>query len=184
MALKSAQLSGLDIKDAFSKVGKYMDRVTPGLLKSSAELVLKDHVAYACTEKRLDTARNNPRLTAVGCMVRAFAGGDPGSPLLRAHGNMLLKELPSVRKTDYYLAYYGTLAMFSLGGKYWEQWNRSIKDVILKKQIREGCADGSWDPFEAGKYGSVRAGRVFTTAMACLSLETYYRYPPVSINNR
>jgi hypothetical protein len=56
-----------------------------------------------------------------------------------------------------------------------------MKKVLLENQCKGGCPDGSWDPFNADKYGAQRAGRVFTTAVGCLSLEIYYRYLPVAM---
>ncbi|MFC1479311.1 hypothetical protein ACFL6F_01835 [Planctomycetota bacterium] len=180
MTLKSAQLAGLDIGEAYTNVRNHLDIVTPKIKKGN-KTVLAGHVAYAYVGNRISGRRDNPRLTAVGCMVRGFIGEDRNSTMLRAHGNMLLKEMPGSRKTDYYLTYYGTLAMFHLGNSYWNKWNKNLKDILIKKQAKAGCADGSWDPHEADKYGAMRAGRVFTTAMGCLSLEVYYRYPPVSV---
>ena len=74
--------------------------------------------------------------------------------------------------------YYATLAMFQMGGDYWKKWNESMQRVLLHTQSKGGCADGSWDAASAphGKAG----GRVFTTAIGCLSLEVYYRYLPVA----
>ena len=47
---------------------------------------------------------------------------------------------------------------------------------LIALQRRNGGADGSWDP--TSRWGS-RGGRVYTTALATLTLEVYYRYLPI-----
>lgn len=74
-----------------------------------------------------------------------------------------------------YFWYYGTLAMFRVGGPAWETWNEAMKGCLLPSQQE----DGSWQPISY--YGLTPAGddnrdRSYTTAMNVLSLEVYYRY--------
>ena len=75
-----------------------------------------------------------------------------------------------------YYWYYGTLAMYISGGEAWEQWNQQMKHTLLTLQTTSGVNEGSWEPngLWAG-YG----GRAYSTAMAALTLEVYYRYLPV-----
>ena len=65
----------------------------------------------------------------------------------------------------------------SNGGQRWEAWNHFIKKAVLPGQSRAGHEKGSWEP-DANWLGSM-GGRVFTTAMNVLTLEVYYRYPPL-----
>ena len=74
---------------------------------------------------------------------------------------------------DYYLWYNCTLAMFQVGGTPWERWNAVVRDRIIGLQERQGCARGSWAP--NSRWGNV-GGRVYTTALAVLTLEVYYRF--------
>jgi hypothetical protein len=181
MAMKSAKSSGLDIGNAFEGAAKHVEKVTPEI-KGDCSNPTMDHVGYAWYKSKPgNVGHRNSRLTAIGCLIRVFIGEDTSGKVLRAHGNKLLEELPKAKKTDYYRTYYATLAMFQMGGEYWKKWNATMKKVLLDKQCKGGCPDGSWDPFEAGKYGAQRAGRVFTTAVGCLSLEIYYRYLPVAM---
>jgi hypothetical protein len=48
-----------------------------------------------------------------------------------------------------------------------------MKNALVPTQKREGCENGSWDPI--GAWGTA-GGRVYATAINCLSLEIYYRY--------
>ena len=58
----------------------------------------------------------------------------------------------------------------------WQRWNAALQAELLARQRWDGTAAGSYDPDDLwGGYG----GRVYSTALATLSLEVYYRYLPV-----
>ena len=81
------------------------------------------------------------------------------------------------RTMDFYYWYFGTLAMFQIGGETWKTWNENIKSTLLSMQSKTGNEKGSWDPIDKWSgYG----GRVYTTSMAILTLEVYYRYPKLN----
>ena len=66
--------------------------------------------------------------------------------------------------------------MFQQGGEPWERWNTALRDLLVAEQVQAGPAAGSWEPRDAwGPYG----GRVYSTAVAALSLEVYYRFLPL-----
>jgi hypothetical protein len=74
--------------------------------------------------------------------------------------------------------------MFQMGGRYWKEWNTAMKKVLCENQCKGGCEDGSWHIPKPEWYNEIPAGqspmgRLFHTAMGCLSLEVYYRYMPV-----
>ncbi|MHC4600840.1 MAG: hypothetical protein ACYS47_17755, partial [Planctomycetota bacterium] len=71
--------------------------------------------------------------------------------------------------------YYQNLIFFSLGGADWARWNPGFRDLLVSKQNRGGCADGSWEPFDL--WGTT-GGRVYATAINVLNLEIYYKYTP------
>jgi hypothetical protein len=73
-----------------------------------------------------------------------------------------------------YAWYYGTLAMHQMGGRYFRQWNAVIKELLPGIQLEEGCDAGA---FKVYNYDFV-AGKVYSTCMGVLTLETYYRYKP------
>jgi hypothetical protein len=84
---------------------------------------------------------------------------------------------PNDGEKDFYLWHCCTTAMVHAGGAVWERWNASLRERIVALQEQQGCARGSWSPegsaYGRGKYG---AGRIYTTALAVLTLEAYYRY--------
>ena len=181
MALKSAKSSDLDIGNGFEGASAFIEKVTPEI-KGDEDNSKMDDVFYVYMEGNdKDHKHSNSRLTAIRLLIRVFLGQDTQSKTMRAHANRLLENLPTMQRTDYYQTYYATLAMFQMGGEYWKKYNETMKKVLLDKQMMGGCADGSWDPHDADKCGATRSGRLFVTAIGCLSLEVYYRYMPVSM---
>ena len=68
--------------------------------------------------------------------------------------------------------------MYQLRGIHWERWNDSLQATLLDSQRRDGPLAGSWDHDTVwGGYG----GRVYSTALATLCLEVYYRFLPMYI---
>jgi hypothetical protein len=73
-----------------------------------------------------------------------------------------------------YFWYYGTLAMFRVGGDEWKLWNVAMKETLLPAQDLKV----SWKPISVyAEYAQdTDRDRVYTTAMCVLTLEVYYRY--------
>ena len=72
------------------------------------------------------------------------------------------------QKIDYYTTYHAALAFHRLGGKDWETWNKSMVKALRAAQE----SNGSWGMDKWYKQG----GRIYSTALATMSLEVYYRY--------
>ena len=119
-------------------------------------------------------------MTATAMLSRIFMGDDPQEPMLQKQADLLLRSLPEwdpeAGSCDMYYWYYGTYAMFQVGGRHWKAWNSAMKSAVLDSQRRDGSAAGSWDP--AGPWG-MTGGRVYSTATMALSLEVYFRYAQV-----
>lgn len=119
--------------------------------------------------------------TGVGMLARQFLLNEPDGPLVRDAARYLAGYAERMwtdrtlrrRDRDYYLWYNCALAMFQAGGEPWQRWNRVVRDTIIELQEHSGCADGSWGP--DARWGSA-GGRIYTTALAALTLEVYYRY--------
>ena len=119
--------------------------------------------------------------TGVGMLARQFLLGEPDAPLVGDAAEYLAdyaeQKWSDLQATgddkDFYLWYNCTLAMFQAGGKPWERWNPVVRDTIIELQRHDGCARGSWD--HSSKWGG-QGGRIYTTALAALTLEVYYRY--------
>jgi hypothetical protein len=122
-------------------------------------------------------------MTAVGLLCKYFLGHDPKkSPMMENQAKVLSKKPPQWVKdakgswVDHYYWYYGTYAMYQVGGTMWDQWSKAVNDAVIKKQRSDGNFKGSWDPEDA--WGA-DGGRVYSTATLVLTLEAYYRYSRV-----
>lgn len=182
-ALKSAEEGGLRIDpDAYNGALSWFDEATDpstgrvgytetGTLSSRQERV-NDHFSPEKAEA----------LTAVGLLCRFFLGQDPDDePIMVKHADLLRNSLPEWDPDgfgcDMYAWYYGTYAMWQMGGKrHWEAWESAMRPAVLDSQRKGGSAHGSWDP--VGPWGYA-GGRVYSTSLMVLCLEVYYRYGKV-----
>ena len=76
-------------------------------------------------------------------------------------------------KVNFYYWAFATQAMALTGTENWAEWRKTLEKEVVTHQLTTGCAKGSWDPI--GEWGIV-GGRVYSTAMAVLALESSYRY--------
>ncbi|MCB9916355.1 MAG: terpene cyclase/mutase family protein [Planctomycetes bacterium] len=181
-ALKSAQESGLMVdSQAFDDALSWFDEVTdpatgrvgydsPGSV-SSRIVGVNDDYPTAGTEA----------MTAVGLLSRFFLGQAPDAePLMTRHADLLVRNLPEWSDdgltNDMYYWYYGTYAMYQMGGRHWRAWQRSMTKAVVESRRTDGAANGSWEP--SGPWGFA-GGRVYSTATMVLCLEVYYRYARV-----
>ena len=180
MALKSAKASGIDIGNGFEGAKNFLEKITSEIDGGKSEPILKKHVAYQHIKGKDSPGHMYATLTAIGMIVRVFIGEDTNGDMLRAHANMVLKEKPKTfADSNMYQMYYATLAMFQMGGHYWKNWNTAMKKVLCDNQAKGGCEDGSWYVEKPVWYNQI--GRLFHTAVGCLSLEVYYRYLPIAM---
>jgi len=167
LALKTAQEAGIPVTDEC--VGKVRKFFAARAMGENGRTGYDDRIPL--TEAT----------TGVGMLARQFLLGEPDSPLVRDAAEFLADYAEqkwsdleaSGDNKDFYLWYNCTLAMFQAGGKPWERWNPLVRDTIINLQRHDGCARGSWDT--DSKWGRA-GGRIYTTALAVLTLEVYYRY--------
>ncbi|MHC4914434.1 MAG: prenyltransferase/squalene oxidase repeat-containing protein [Planctomycetota bacterium] len=178
MQLKSAKIAGLKVDGA--------------AFQGAMNFVNK------CTDKRGRVGYTNnrgvPSTTGVGMVCRQFMGIRNTDETLIKGAKYLAEEenLPAWDENNgrcvwgpctFYHWYYGTLAMFQMGGEYWPKWNEKLKKTLVPNQCKGGPLDGSvndkdgsWDPIARQ---TLYGGRVYSTALGALSLEVYYRYLPM-----
>lgn len=119
-------------------------------------------------------------MTAEAMCCRYFLQSSNAEAALKEAAEFVGEELPGNGRPNLYYWYYGTVAMFQRGGKDWERWNEALKPALLHAQRSDGDSRGSWDPdIYWGGYG----GRVYSTALGALCLETYYRHLPVILDD-
>ena len=61
-------------------------------------------------------------------------------------------------------------------GDSWKKWNAVMRDQLVKSQATKGHEAGSWQ-IDTG-HGS-KGGRLYSTSMATMILEVYYRHLPI-----
>jgi hypothetical protein len=113
------------------------------------------------------------RRSAIGCLCRLYLDVSPGE-LLPALDWITAKRPPKWEDQDWYYWYYGMMVTFQTDPSRFLRWNEALRDRIVEGQVREGELAGSWDP--RGEFKNW--GRLFSTALAALCLEVYYRYAP------
>ncbi len=162
MALKSAELAGLSIPDpCWRGASRYLKSASSGRFGGLASYRPVEPVSRA--------------MTAEALVCRVFLGMNPMEATAREAGDYLLGELPGQGPKNYYYWYYATLGMYQLQGPHWQRWNYAMQTTLVASQQKSGPLAGSWPPDTVwGGYG----GRVYTTALATLCLEVYYRFLP------
>jgi hypothetical protein len=164
MLLTSARQAGLTgMESAEARARTFLQSVSSGRAGGLA--------AYRPGE------RPSVAMTAEALACRLFLGMPADHPCVGEAVEMLARSLPETRSPNAYAWYYATLASFHAGGPQWEVWNRQLQAALLPLQRRESSGlDGSWDPDPVwGGHG----GRVYSTAMAAMTLEVYYRHLPM-----
>lgn len=169
MALKSGKEVGVPIApDVRDGILTWLRRVSDGRHRGLA--------MYRAPGLSDGGGEVRPSMTAEAWVCRQFLGvGDPG-PTSDEAAAYILAHGPDRDPYNLYFWYYGTLALYQHGGSSWVRWNELVRDQLVRRQIRTGHADGSWDPAEALENLNSRGGRIYMTAVATLTLEVYYRY--------
>jgi hypothetical protein len=182
MALHSAKEHGLEVDVGSMKSGlEFINSMTDE--ETGRTGYFKRGDLPVRPEGQLDKwpASESEALTAVAMCSRIFCDtATEDAKAMKAGAELLSKKLPvwdvAGGKIDMYYWYYGTLAMFQMGGGDWERWNKALKTVVIDQQIKEGCARGSWEPLDPW---CEEGSRVYATCLMTLCLEVYYRYPRV-----
>jgi HEAT repeat protein len=201
MTMKAADLIGLEVaQKSFDGIDSWLERCSYDITgeeeipedlstdydyEVGSRRYFKAFTGYFELSGAEKSALQQTSMTAVGMVCRFFMGWKRSHPFLIGSANYLLDYLPQWMKGlekgqaiawYHYFWYYGTLAMYQMGGRYWRAWNEKIKRMYPENQ-RTSPPEliGSWDPDTA----LLNGGRLFSTAMSILSLETYYRFSPL-----
>ncbi|MBX3474195.1 MAG: terpene cyclase/mutase family protein [Planctomycetes bacterium] len=193
LALKSCKMAGLefDSTKCYADAAKWYEMVTV----QSGGYWKCGYDSPGSNNARLRSAGdydNNPSMDSIYVMSLLFMGkADLTDEKVRAMSRTCIEKdfLPrwEQKKIDYYWWYYCSLALFQVGGNIWDQWEKPMAKTLLdsqrgyhEKDKAKGMTTkaqldehGSWDAVDA--WGSA-GGRVYSTAINCLTLEVYYRY--------
>ncbi len=116
--------------------------------------------------------------TSIGLLCRMYLGWDRNHPGIAEGVTQLGNWQPSIgNATNMYYNYYATQVMHHYGGQPWRDWNRVMRDHLVKTQAKDGHQKGSWH--FTGDHGGTAGGRLYFTTLAAMTLEVYYRYLPI-----
>jgi hypothetical protein len=160
MALRAAKNVGCDvppecIDEAVEYVKRCFDRGTGGF----------SYMAQG--------GRATPACTGTSILGLELCGKDKHhAPEALKGGSYLLGHPPSWGQMHfYYTVYYGSQAMFQLGGNYWKSYREKLHKALLQHQ----SFNGSWQ----GGDSDAGFGPNYGSAMAVLALTVEYRYLPI-----
>ncbi|MCI0585555.1 MAG: terpene cyclase/mutase family protein [Planctomycetes bacterium] len=182
LALKGAEEAGLAVDPkAYEGTLKWLDEMTDPASGRCGYQTKGEASSRRKGEEIQFPSDKTEALTAAALYCRTRLGHAAGTEALGRAQADRLRKLPPIWEpspvgcpVDEYYWYYGTLAMFQMGGEDWRVWNAALKKALLAHQRRDGDAAGSWDPI--GTWGK-DGGRIYSTALGALCLEIYYRYP-------
>jgi hypothetical protein len=172
MALASAQRAGVDVPThTWTRAGRFLRSVKRGSYGGLASYRPDGPATTSMTAEALYC-----RL-----LLDEVNGGELDEQSCDEATNRLLASLPDAGRVNLYYWYYATLALHrrqsvsNEAAAAWHKWNDSLIAALMQAQVPGGPDTGSWNTNTAwGGYG----GRVYTTAMAAMCLEVYYRYAP------
>jgi hypothetical protein len=166
MALKSAELGGMAMPaETREGMARFIRSVSSGR-----------NGGLACYQPTRPVATRS--MTAEAMVCRQFLGLPIQAETAHEASNFVLQEMPGSGQTNHYYWYYATLALYQLQGDPWQRWNQALQKSLLGSQRQDGGNAGSWDPDPV--WGGC-GGRVYSTALATLCLEVYYRYLPLYV---
>lgn len=162
MALKSGKMGHLVVpQQTINKAEYFLDYV---MTKNGA------NYGYSGPSPKARSATS-----AVGTLCRMYMGGKKESTIIQNGVQFLDKSGPKLN--DLYYSYYATQVMRHNGGDSWERWNRKMRDPLIKLQVKDGHAAGSW--YTGGGGHGRHGGRLMATSLATMMLEVYYRHMPL-----
>ena len=175
MALKSAELSGIPIKEGvFDGARKFLRSVEGG---ASGGLYAYTPSTPGQPGKRTGkrSSKGNFSSSAMvptGYFCSLLLGLSPNTEQAFETADGLQELSERATFEDVYWGYYATLAAYQSQGETWPKWRIALNDKFVKTQEKRG----SWAVH--GGHGA-QMGPVITTALVALSLQSHYRYTPL-----
>jgi hypothetical protein len=173
MALASARRAGINVPgNTWARVERFLTTVRRGARGGLASYRPDGPASTSMTAEALYC-----RL-----LLAEIRGDKIEESAMREASDNLLASPPTAERVNLYYWYYATLALHfrhtqnGSAAEAWKTWNDAMTAAIVATQVAEGRDAGSWSANTVwGGYG----GRIYTTAMAAMCLEIYYRYAPM-----
>ena len=103
--------------------------------------------------------------------------GHYGDPTVKGAADWLLENSPRWHQDWlFYGTYYYAQGMSQRGGLHAAEARKKVEEILLRVQEKGGDHAGSWHAPHGQEQG---AGRVYSTALAVLSLSVEYHYLPI-----
>jgi hypothetical protein len=170
MALRSGQMAGLTVPS----------RTLEGARKWLDSVQKEGGAKYSYNK---DTGPSHT-MTSVGLLCRQYLGNyGPRNEFLIKGCEYMLTNVPQAKATPnetlgpIYYYYYATQVMHHMEGNFFAKWNPLMRDKLIRLQEKEGHRAGSWSPVGTDHGGA--GGRMYSTSLAILTLEVYYRHMPL-----
>jgi len=169
MAMKACENAGVEPDPKARQLAEeFVDSLEfSGGVEYGYELSGKGDIRPAARDRK-------PSCSAIGHLVKMYLGRHQEHPDLASACQFLSEAGGS--ESDVYFNYYGTLVLHHARAPQWKQWNQTVRDHLIETQGRNGHEAGSW--FFPDLHGNA-GGRLYTTAMAIMTLEVYYRFMPL-----
>ncbi|MCH8923421.1 MAG: hypothetical protein IIA67_09780, partial [Planctomycetes bacterium] len=161
MALKSGYLAGLKVEA----------RTVAGVQNFLDSVQSQRGADYGYSSRSKGTIGTR----AIGLLSRMYLGWPRQHPALAAGAKHLVKVKP--KRDDVYFNYYATQVLSHYGGPLWQEWNVQMRESLVRRQSNRGHEKGSW--YFSDPHGAQLGGRLYSTAMAAMTLEVYYRILPI-----
>ncbi|MDD3589148.1 MAG: terpene cyclase/mutase family protein [Thermoguttaceae bacterium] len=163
MALKSAQIGGLELRDdVMFNARDFLRRVAT-----------ENETRYSYLPGNTETDAT----CSIGLLCRLYLDWTIDNPRGIQGVTRLSEEVGPKLNVPYY-TYYATLLTYNYGGEIWAKWNARVRDNLVKAQCMEGHERGSWYPDQPDHH-CVTGGRLYVTSLNCMVLEVYYRHMPL-----
>ena len=161
--LFSAERDTRQIDRAMKQAESFLDRVA-----------LADATGY---RRSLDAAGKDEYATTAAILSRMYLGWPQSHPELLAYAAQRGKSGAGALGR-YCLNWLDAQSLREMAGPQWLSWQADLRDRLIAAQSTDGHATGSWFS-NTGDWGNKLGGRLFCTALAALTLEVYYRNPPL-----
>jgi hypothetical protein len=172
MSLASAKRAGIRVPDqTWNRIDRFLRSVRRGTFGGLASYRPDSPASTSMTAESL----------YCHLVLDEMSGLSFTEPAADEATNQLLTSVPTADRINLYYWYYATLALHhreqtnDAASAAWHTWNDALTAALLSTQVTDGADSGSWNTnCQWGGYG----GRVYTTALAAMCLEVYYRYAP------
>lgn len=170
LAIRSGQLAGLTLDRApLIRAGRFVDSCAVG----PEEARLSRYTYQPEGDPRL-------ALTAAGLLTRLYLRWPKDDPDLAAGCAYLMENLPPESGGNLgviYYHYYATQVLHHMEGSDFDLWNHRMREHLIRSQEKSGHKTGSWNP--QGSDRGDKGGRLYSTSMALMTLQVYYRHLPM-----